>query len=154
MFCDYGFDFPDTVQVQVLCLRIRFSRYRYTVHHSSSVTFYSTVKKSSFLTDPNGKMVLYYHSVFLVPCVPFRGCVPFSSFLVPSLWYVPFIRVYCSLCLVSGLSLFSVPSEYLQIFLGISDTGILPDTVVIYHHDMSPSLVSYVHTTLLRSMPP
>ncbi len=68
------------------------------------------------------EMVISYHSAF------FRSCVPFRSFLVPSLWYVPFIRVYCSLCLTSGLSLFSVPSEYLQIFLGTSDTGILPDT--------------------------
>ena len=63
----------------------------------------------------------------------FRSCVPSRLFLVPSLWYVPCVRVYCSLCLVSGLSLFSVPSEYLQIFLGTSDTGILPDTVAICH---------------------
>jgi hypothetical protein len=68
-------------------------------------------------------------SLFLV----FRSCVPFRLFLVRSLCYVPFIRVYCSLCLTSGLPHFSIPSEYLQIFLGTSDTGILPDTVVICH---------------------
>ena len=31
------------------------------------------------------------------------------------------------------LFLFLVSSEYLQVFLGIPDTGILPDTSVIYH---------------------
>jgi hypothetical protein len=132
MFCDYGFDFPDIVQVHVLCLRIRFSRYRCTVHHSSSVTFYSTVKKSSFLTDPNCKMVLYYHSVFLVPCVPFLCSVPFvpCSFLVVCSIYS------CLLFIVSGVWSISIFSPF----------GISPDI---------PRYLRYRYPTRYRSnLPP
>ena len=64
---------------------------------------------------------------------------------------------WLSLCSVSGLSLFQVSSEYLQMFLGISVSQIpvsypKPDQYVMIHHDMSPSLGMYVH--LPRSMSP
>ena len=73
------------------------------------------------------EMVFSYHSVFLFVVVLFL--VRFRS--------VPFLPVvYCpcvlhTFILVSALVLFQVPSEYLQIFLGIPYTGILPDTSAI-----------------------
>jgi hypothetical protein len=61
-------------------------------------------------------------SVSMFRSVPFRS-VPFLEVARCVLYLHSFI-------LVSGLSLFRVPSEYLQTFLGIPDTGILPDTTV------------------------
>ena len=77
-------------------------------------------------------MVLSYHSVFLVPCVPFLCSVPFH---VPS--SCVFVRIFihwvcCIVSLVWSVSIFGL--------FGISPDiprylkyGILPDTVEIYH---------------------
>jgi len=65
-----------------------------------------------------------YHSVFLVPSVPFL-CSIRSLFLVPVCWFVSLFidwLLYRIVC----LWLFSVSSEYLQIFLGTSDTVSYP----------------------------
>ena len=72
-------------------------------------------------------MVFSYHSVFLV----FLLHVPFRS--VPFLVVVHCVCVLHSFISVSGLVLFLSPPEYLQIFLGVPDTGILPDTSGICH---------------------
>ncbi len=63
--------------------------------------------------------------MFLVPCSLFRSwCCTLCVGSFYSLYH-------CVRFLV--IVLFLVPSEYLQIFLGIPDTGILPDTSVICH---------------------
>jgi hypothetical protein len=79
------------------------------------------------ITKTLSEMFLSYHSVF-VPCslcsVPVFRSVR-SLFLPCGMFHLILSIVHCVWCLVSGLSLFSVPLEYLQIFLG---TCILPDT--------------------------
>jgi hypothetical protein len=70
--------------------------------------------------------------LFLFRSVPFRS-VPFRSVPFLVLYTVCWFLVYSLVIMVrlSSLSLFWFLSEYLQIFLGIPETGILPDTSVI-----------------------
>ena len=134
------------------------------------------VKNYDFLLDTVFKSDLRWKIVFshlkecwngdfLSFCVPFLCSVPvFRSFLVPSLWYVPFIRVYRSLC-------FGVWSVYPFVSSGISGDNwtnltnprnvhilryyrLSVSTGVNCPHDMTPSLETYVHSALLLTMSP
>ena len=76
------------------------------------------------------EMVRVYHSVFRSLC-----SVPvFRSFHVPCSCVLVCIFIR-PLGVLVKLLLFSL--EYLQTFLGISDTGILPDTGAICHDSMT-----------------
>ncbi len=79
-----------------------------------------------FFSQPTPYPLKWYFPIILysVPCSLFRSLM----------WTLCVVSSFIgSLCSVFGLPLFWVPSEYLQIFLGIPDTGILLDTSVIYH---------------------
>ena len=85
-------------------------------------SFYSFLCSSWHIPLSRGCFPIILCSVhmFLVPFF-FPCSVPFLA-LYDVCWFLAFI---VSLCSVSGLPLFRVASEYLQIFLGIPDTGIL-----------------------------
>ena len=93
---------------------------------------------TEFMKDrPGIQMEFSYHSVFLVPCVPFLEFRSVVSFLIPNPQHTVSLYTFISRINVHGRVGKSIStsllSEYLQIFLGTSNTGILPDTGVICH---------------------
>ena len=116
-------------------------------NHRFSINWTSGSKKNQFLTSLmpytwKRDRVSLWKGVFLsfyVRFLVFRSYVPIRS--VPFLPVTRCVLYLHSIISVSGPLLFLVPSEYLQIFLGIPDTSILPDTSAICHPQYNRSLI-------------